>query len=217
VRSWRVILLVAFTLVGCGQGDKVRDDLFRAQVKITELETALVKSRGSISNLKDVILRDQTARDSLKMALQAASERVRQLESRLRKARVPSATVAQVGELEERLRSVRAQLRECGKNLDLERARSDSILTALPYQELPSNATPAQLATMDERLEQLIRQRDSVFTALAEVGPWYAYFKNEASRSWFKRLFGVGKAQKPQVPEPLLKPAPPNAPIARES
>lgn len=184
-------ILLAFTTSGCGERKRLEGELTKAQTRITELEGTLAQSNVSADSLADslrsvvvAIEKTRAKSDSLEQSYRSVAARSKRLEKDLKVAR-----------------------EAFQKSLDSLHGIRLALDSTVRSQQARIQGTETQLASLQEDILRVSGEKDSVYAVIDRVRPWLDYYRQEASRNWLKKLFGAGRAKKPQPAiEPSLTP-----------
>lgn len=188
-----VVVAAALTAVGCGDSGRLENELATANAQIGSLDSTL-------SGTQTELMSTRQRADSLARALRTSLAAVDSLST-------------STGRLSDRLYATRTR---CEKSLDSLRGvvqtaeeQAEGLGTRLQDAEAQIAALEQQTEGLGSERDDLRRERDSLFTFVDEVRPWYDYYRQEAQRNWLKKLFGAGNAEKPDSPEPSFEVTPP--------
>ncbi|MBI5868022.1 MAG: hypothetical protein HZB43_06990 [candidate division Zixibacteria bacterium] len=183
-------VLLALTTSGCGEKKRLEGELTKAHGQITELEGSLAQSHASTDSLADSlrsvvvsIERTRLKSDSLEKSYRLVAAKSKQLQKDLKIARA-----------------------EFEKSLDSLQGIKYALDTTVRSQQFRIQGAETQVASLQQDILRVSGEKDSVYAVIDRVRPWLDYYKQESKRNWFKKLFGAGRAKKPQAPEPPLTP-----------
>jgi chromosome segregation ATPase len=180
--------MTAFLAIGC-RNSKMKDDLAVANASVHERDSLLTDSQNQ--NLAD--------RRQLQSQIQDSEEKLAAAENKCEK-------------LATSLRSSQAEMRELQDHLSIATAQYndtlDSLSSLLAAMQQGLNACESNLQESQTRwdasqalTDNLIQTRDSLYAFVDDVRPWLAYYRKESHRNWLKKLFGAGRAKKPESEE----------------
>ena len=168
------------------------------------LEGELTKAHGQITELEGTLAQSHASTDSLADSLRsvvAAIERARMNSDSLEKSyRV---VAAKSNRLEKDLKTARTEFE---KSLDSLQGIKYALDSTVRTQQLKIQGAETQVASLQQDILRVSGEKDSVYAVIDRVRPWLDYYKQESKRNWFKKIFGAGRAKKPQAPEPPLTP-----------
>jgi chromosome segregation ATPase len=185
-----VVVLIAFTAGGCGERKRLEGELTQAKVQIQALDSTLAQAKSNTDNLTD----------SLRTVGAAIQQARRQSDSLERSYQI---VTAKTRKLEKTLKSARADYQ---KSLDSLQTVRLALESTIQTQKTKLDDAETQLTNLQQDIDRVSEQKDSVYAVINRVRPWLDYYRQEAGRSWIKKLFGAGRAAKPTMPEPSLTP-----------
>ena len=181
-----IIAVAGLLAIGCGNSKQLEADLAAANTRAQELDSMLTVTQNQFQAEKEKSAEYQ-------LALASAQEKHEDLNSSLNSAN------AQVKKLQSNLTQARA---ECTKALDSLNVVKMAVQSDLKTCETDLTDTQMRLETSELHAGSLMQTRDSLFGFVDDVRPWYGYYKQESHRNWLKKLFGAGRAKKPEKAEP---------------
>ncbi|MFA6099190.1 MAG: hypothetical protein WCV50_06650 [Patescibacteria group bacterium] len=177
---YALLLMVAVTLTFAGCANKEADlkiQLSTAQELINSLRTERNETGALYSKALD---ERNAALNQLDTARQQIAKLEPSLAAKTKALKAEKAKTAKLMADVDSLKAVSAQLPKC-------------------WEELGEQKAKIQFA--DNQISQLQEEISVRDTLVTNLMPWYAYYKHEASRGFFKHLFGSGHAKKPDIPE----------------
>lgn len=189
------VLATALIAAGCGDRERLENELASANARLTEMDSTLAMSHTATNeasrradSLSRSLRTSEASRDSLAESLKSAKSRA--------------------GRLEGELKSARAQF---ARTVDSLNGQNTVLMQQVRDWEAQMQNAEAQIASLQEQSAGYMRERDSLYAFVDDVKPWYDYYKQESRRNWLKKIFGAGRGKKPVDAEPVFA-----APTARD-